>query len=100
MSDPPDWRLDNARHLAGFALRRRRYQRWSDDWDHDHCAACWAKFAQGDEPGILREGYATGEDDPRGAGYDWVCETCFAELQPELGWTSPDTPDEPFSAAC
>ena len=90
----PDWRLDNARHLAGRTLHRRSYTRWSETWDHDHCAACWAKLAEGDVSDALHEGYATGGDDARGAGYDWVCETCFSELKPELRWTSPDDPEQ------
>ncbi len=82
-----DWRVDNVKHLRGLALRRQRYTRRSESWDHDHCAACWAKFAEFDGPGILHEGYATGEDYKHGAGYEWVCPNCFSELSEEMGWT-------------
>jgi hypothetical protein len=34
------WRIDNASHLKGVRLQLRRYTRWSESWDHDHCAAC------------------------------------------------------------
>jgi hypothetical protein len=83
-----DWRLDNARHLRGLALLRRPYMKWSESWDHDHCAACWAKFAEFEGEGIQHEGYATppgyhGERE----GYDWVCITCFDDLKNEMGWT-------------
>jgi hypothetical protein len=47
---------------------------WSNDWDHDHCAACRAKFSASGDLGIPQEGYATGPDYPKGAGYEWVCQ--------------------------
>src|ERR1700678_2397070 len=90
--NPEAWRIDNARHLAGLTLRLRRYSRWSESWDHDHCAACWAKFAEFDAPGILHEGYATGVDYPKGAGYEWVCPTCFTDLAKALGWNAAGDP--------
>jgi hypothetical protein len=82
------WRIDNARHLEGLQLHFRRYARWSKSWDHDHCAACSAKFAESDGPDILHEGYATGDDYPKGAGYEWVCQTCFQDLKTDLRWSS------------
>jgi hypothetical protein len=81
------WRIDNARRLKGIGLEFRRYARWSATWDHDHCAACQAKFAEFDGPDIQREGYATGDDYEFGAAYEWVCQTCFVELKPEMQWT-------------
>ena|SRR5215468_7130266 len=42
------WRLDFAKHLEGVTLRYQKYKRWSASWDHDHCAACWATFAEFD----------------------------------------------------
>ena len=83
-----DWRLRNARHLAGLKLHRRPYKRWSESWDHDHCAACGAKFAEFAAPDIQHVGYATGADYKHGAGYAWVCPACFADLKDRLGWTS------------
>jgi hypothetical protein len=84
MSD--DWRVDNAQHLKGFTLHFKKYTRWSETWDHDHCAGCWAKFAEVDGPDIQHQGYATGPDYPKGANYDWVCEDCFRELKDVMGW--------------
>ncbi len=86
--NPDAWRIDFARHLTGLTLHLQRYSRWSESWDHDHCAACWAKFAELDAPGVLREGYTTGQDYPHGAGYEWICPTCFTELAKPLGWSS------------
>lgn len=82
------WRIDNARHLRGVRLQFRSYTRWSESWDHDHCAACWATFAEFEGPDIQHEGYATCDDYPKGAQYDWVCPTCFADLKDEMQWTA------------
>jgi hypothetical protein len=93
------WRINNARHLEGALLKFQRYVRWNDNWDHDHCAACWAKFAEGDDADILHEGYATCDDYVHGARYDWVCRVCFDELKEDLRWTEaePDNPEETVS---
>ena len=90
MTDDPgkQWRIDNARRLTGVRLQFRRYTRWSESWDHDHCAACLAKFAEFDGADIQHEGYATCDDYPKGARYEWVCSTCFADLQDEMKWTA------------
>lgn len=84
------WRVDNARHLAGARLHRRGYTRYSETWDHDHCAACFTKFAEFDGPDIQHIGYATGDDYKFGANYEWVCPKCFSDLKPALGWTAED----------
>ncbi len=83
-----DWRVHDARRLAGLKLHRRLYKRWSDTWDHDHCAACFAKFAEFDGPDIQHVGFATGDDYEKGAGYEWVCQVCFSDLKDRLGWTA------------
>jgi hypothetical protein len=79
--------MDNARRLTGVRLQLRPYVRGGESWDHDHCAACCAKFAEFDGADILREGYATCDDYPKGACYEWVCSTCFADLKDEMKWT-------------
>jgi hypothetical protein len=85
--NPKQWRVDNARHLEGARLAFRRYTRRSESWDHDHCTACWARFAAFDAPGVQQEGYATTGDYKFGAGYDWVCRECFEDLHADLRWT-------------
>jgi hypothetical protein len=88
-ADPGNqWRIDNASHLKGLRLQFRRYTRWSERWDHDHCAACWAKFAEFEGPDILHQGYATCDDYPKGAGYEWVCQTCFDDLKDDIEWSA------------
>jgi hypothetical protein len=79
-------RTQQASTLLGATLRKKRYSRYSPEWDHDHCAACWAKFAERDDPGILREGYATTAEYYLGEDYDWVCPRCFEDLHEEMGW--------------
>jgi hypothetical protein len=86
--DKDQWRLDFARHLKGTRLQFHRYTRWSETWDHDHCAACWAKFAEFEGPDIQHEGYATCDDYPLGARYEWVCTSCFDELKEKMEWKS------------
>jgi len=58
------------------------------NWDHDHCVACWAKFAEFEdskEP-IKHEGYTTCSDYRHGAEYDWVCLQCFADFMVAMEW--------------
>jgi hypothetical protein len=81
------WRIDNASFLKGVRFQFRRYIRWSESWDHDHCAACWAKFAVFEGPDIHHEGYATCEGYPRGACYEWICQPCFVDLRDDMQWT-------------
>jgi hypothetical protein len=92
------WRLDFAKRLEGVALQYQKYRRRSASSDHDHCAACWAKFAEFDGPDIQHEGYATCEDYKHGARYDWVCRDCFEDLKEFMGWklvSGPDTGGKP-----
>jgi hypothetical protein len=78
---PADWRLQGQeRYLQGALLRWTRYERYSPSWDHDHCAFCWAKFAEQGVADALHEGYAT---DDR---YRWICSTCFNDLRQQFGW--------------
>ncbi len=46
------WRIDNARRLSCLTLYFQKYIHWSEDWGHDHCAGCWAKFAEFDARGF------------------------------------------------
>ena len=82
------WRLDFAKGLEGVALQYQKYKPRSASWDHDHCAACWAKFAEFDGPDIQHVGYATCEDYKHGARYDWVCGDCFNDLKDFMGGSS------------
>ncbi|GIK48342.1 MAG: hypothetical protein BroJett013_10390 [Alphaproteobacteria bacterium] len=86
-----DWRLEHLEtqpYLVGMAFRRAKYRPYRPGWDHDHCVACWAKFVEYDDPAepIQHEGYATTEEFVRGAEYDWVCLTCFADFKDQMKW--------------
>ena len=76
MSDDEDWRLRGQEdYLQGATLVLRRYKAWSEDWEHDHCEFCWAKFMDplfspehaqfiAEHPDVLIEGYAVEERGP------------------------------------
>jgi hypothetical protein len=87
-SSDKQWRIDFAKRLKGFRLQFQAYKPRGENSDHDHCAACWAKFAEFEGPDILHEGYATCDDYPRGARYEWVCQTCFDDLKDEMQWST------------
>jgi len=74
----------------GAAFRRKRYYRWSERWDHDHCEFCWRTFvaSAGEEPlpGTLNEGYAQVAHGRFPDDYDWVCAECFDRLHEKAGW--------------
>lgn len=87
MTEASDWRLrGQEKYLAGVTLVHRAYRRYTAnrDWDHDHCAFCWAKFMVEDRPDVLHEGYATTDD------YHWICEPCFRDFQEQFRWTVVD----------
>jgi hypothetical protein len=85
MVDKNDWRLvGQEKYLYGATLRWKRYTPPSEEWDHDHCVFCWAKFMDVDRPNILREGYAT-EDNCY-----WICEQCFGDFKEMFQWRLAD----------
>ncbi len=81
MSEKDDWRLQGQeRYLKGITLYWRQYSRYSEDWDHDHCAFCWKKFMEVDHPETLHEGYTTENE------YYWVCKVCFEDFRDRFHW--------------
>ena len=81
MVSADDWRLLNAERLSGQEFRWKTYTTRRPDWDHEHCAGCWAKFAEFEGPSVLHEGYAVTERYEKGADYEWVCHSCFDALK-------------------
>lgn len=82
MPNQSDWRLTNQEaYLKGKRLNRKKYKAPRPDWDHYHCASCWAKFMETPGPEILGEGYATDGD------HHWICPTCFEDFKDLFGWT-------------
>jgi phage terminase large subunit-like protein len=55
------WRIDNAKLTRGAVLCFKKYARPREDWDHDHCEGCWAKFTESDPIEMHTEGYVTEE---------------------------------------
>ena len=83
MVDPNDWRLNGQlRYLCGVDLCWRTYRQYPKDenWDHDHCAFCWAKFMVVDYPEVLHAGYCTVDE------YHWICSSCFNDFHEIFGW--------------
>jgi hypothetical protein len=110
VDDEPDWRPETREEpwMYGARFRWVSYRAPSDDWDHDHCALCWAKFMDGDGEDVLREGYLaqpfgpTAEiapEEERTSYKDglrivaaptndqWVCPGCFEDFKKRFGWT-------------
>lgn len=76
-----DWRLAGpVDQLRGLTLRRKKYTKYREGWDHDHCSFCGAKFAEIEGDDVLHEGYSTPDD------YDWICDTCFSDFQELFKW--------------
>lgn len=76
-----DWREQGQeKYLSGLEFVKRKYKKYRDSWDHDHCEFCWAKFCEeGSEEAAkgdcLIEGFATLDE------YRWICETCFRDFR-------------------
>jgi hypothetical protein len=93
-----DWRLTGQEgYLKGATLVRKPYRVYSEKWEHDHCAFCWAKFMDPDysdahrkaienDSELLTEGYATTAEHPHGADYYWICQECFDDFAQDFGW--------------
>jgi hypothetical protein len=81
MAMPHDWRLANQEtFLKGATLHWAQWSRPRQDWDHDHCVFCWAKFMEDETPNTLQAGYTT--DD----GCYWVCCTCYEDFKEKFKW--------------
>jgi hypothetical protein len=74
-----DWRSDNAKWTRGAVVCFEKYTQPRQNWDHDHCEGCWAKFMESALPGVLTEGYVTQD-------HRWICAECFRDLREEMGW--------------
>jgi len=74
-----DWRLqDQEDYLMNKSLIFTRYEKYRDDWDHDHCEFCNAKFSTYE--GDLHDGYATVEK------YYWICQECYHDFKSIFNW--------------
>ena len=83
MADQSDWRLQGQeKYLQAAALIRRAWRPpvRNPNWDHDHCAFCWAKLSAEPLPDSLQEGYCTPDE------YSWICATCFEDFKSRFEW--------------
>jgi hypothetical protein len=75
-----DWRLNGQEHfLTNVELAHRRWTRYSQTWDHDHCVFCTDKFV--DDGKSLTIGYCTLDSNT------WICEPCFNDFKERFGWS-------------
>jgi hypothetical protein len=105
------------RRYRGFVFRWQVYKPLSPDWNHDHCQACWARFAERPEEWrdpVQTEGWVTlwptqrsSEEEaeflaklravgnvvlpsPKLGGFqlDWLCAKCFEDCRQELAFVT------------
>jgi hypothetical protein len=76
-----DWRLQGQeKYLSGVSLSKKTYTRRREDWDHDHCEFCSARFSETE--GDLHEGYTTDDE------YHWICQACYDDFKEQFQWSS------------
>jgi len=51
--------LELLKDYQGATFRFKKYTAPCEDWRYDHCAGCWATFAEYDGSDVLHEGYVT-----------------------------------------
>ena len=89
MIEKDDWRLTagpvlgNEEKLKNIPLYYIPFPPLSENWDHEHCTFCWAKFYLHEE--CLQEGYCTRPQNCRDA--DWICPECYEDFKEMFGWT-------------
>jgi hypothetical protein len=89
-TDRNDWRLDigGGPEMYGVTLYWRTFTKLRDDWDHEHCEFCFAKFVESHESfataSTLSEGFVIPD------GYKWVCSTCFEDFKEHFSWIVSD----------
>lgn len=77
MDELEQW-LFNSPQLADAKERTFRYSQYfpppeSEDWDHEHCLACWQKIMLNGPADAIQSGYVN-------ASHQWLCPTCFNKL--------------------
>ena len=76
MIEKDDWRLANPQeYLKGLTFSWKKYTRYREGWDHDHCEFCRAKFMETAGKDILTEGYVSTDN------YRWICKSCFDDFK-------------------
>lgn len=79
MTNQTDWRLQGQEsYLTGRQLRFVPYVRRSQQWEHEHCEFCSAKFS--DNADDLHTGYVTKDQ------HYWICPDCFRDFKDQFRW--------------
>ncbi len=74
-----DWRLQGQEtYLRDKTLYHKKYVKFSDEWEHEHCEFCGEKISEYD--GDLNEGYCT-EDEKY-----WICKECYNDFKETFNW--------------
>lgn len=74
MLEKNDWRLTfQEQYLKNAELQKNKYVKFSETWDHDHCAFCWDKFSECE--GDIHIGYCTLDKKY------WICEECYNDFK-------------------
>ena len=82
MAKLDDWRRQGQeKYLKSLALTWKKYIKFRDDWDHDHCEFCSHKFMEEGNTECFHEGYATSDN------YRWICKECFEDFRGEFDWS-------------
>ena len=86
--------IEPLKDYQGSTFRFTKYTAPSERWRYDHCAGCWAKFAEYDGQGILHAGYVApvdynetaDESQPfvDGTTLIFVCARCFNQCRGPL----------------
>ena len=75
-----DWRIfDQPDYLYKAVCEKRKYTKYSETWDHEHCVFCWAKISEYE--GDIHECYHAIDADV------WICEACFDDFKDMFQWT-------------
>lgn len=84
-----DWRIMNQDdYLQNKTLYLHRFDKWSNIWDHEHCAFCFTKFSK--KEGDAHEGYSTLDD------YYWICTDCYNDFKKAFSWYELDADNYPL----
>lgn len=80
MNENKDWRLQGQeRYLKGVTLEFKKYSKYREGWEHDHCEFCQMKFVETGSD-TLHEGYVTKDN------YHWICPQCFNDFRNLFKW--------------
>jgi hypothetical protein len=65
-------------YLLGKQLIYKQWIQYQENWDHDHCEFCMAKFSNYKD--ALHSGYCTMDE------RQWICEDCYNDFKEFFQW--------------